>query len=289
MPTPAAAMAAYSTSSGGPTAYRVIAPGQDNPASASSSEAEKAAIVAHSHDRSRTATQPSRNSAITERRIATAPRARGWTRASGTAEKAKVSASRPKAASPPRPSASAVASAGLANEATSRLTPPRACAAWMSGSSTVCGTSPVQAGWKKASAVPNGTPDDNHVPYPHDADGDEHQRQRVRRQHDADVGGVAGQSGAVQRDGYDHQRVADHAADWLSQRRRKLRDRSAENTPETVSALSVGFPALAGPGWPDDVGNQGSGLARRRLPRQLHPPTAPPTRRVAVHHDAHDG
>src|SRR5664280_2670900 len=60
-------------------------------------------------------------------------------------------------------------------------------------------------------------------------------------------------------------------ADWLSQRRRKLRDRSAENTPETVSALSAGFPALAGsgwlgPGWLDGVGNQGNRLARSRLP-----------------------
>jgi hypothetical protein len=75
-------------------------------------------------------------------------------------------------------------------------------------------------------------------------------------------------------------------ADWLSQRRRKLRDRSAEkHTGDGKRAVS----RFSRSGWLDDVGNQGSGLARRRLPRQLHPPTAPPTRRVAVHHDAHDG
>src|SRR5664279_5638187 len=95
MPTPAAAMAAYSTASGGPTAYRVIAPGQDNPASI---PARTGRWGRHHEPTTAPAAVPTPQAALV----------------------------RPKAAAPPTPSTSAVASAGLANEATSRLTPPRA-------------------------------------------------------------------------------------------------------------------------------------------------------------------
>lgn len=60
-----------------------------------------------------------------------------------TAEIAKVTASRANAAAALTVRTRAVASAGLAKAASSRLTPPSAWAAWMSSSATVCGTSPV--------------------------------------------------------------------------------------------------------------------------------------------------
>ena len=55
----------------------------------------------------------------------------------------------------PTPSTSAVASAGPANSATVSSVPSAARALWISSSGTVCGTSPVSAGRKHASAVPN--------------------------------------------------------------------------------------------------------------------------------------
>ena len=51
-----------------------------------------------------------------------------------------------------------MASAGPTTSATCWLTPDSACADWMSSSGTVCGTRPVYAGRKKASAVPNSAP-----------------------------------------------------------------------------------------------------------------------------------
>ena len=48
-----------------------------------------------------------------------------------------------------------MASAGPANSATVSSAPVAAFASWMRSSGTVCGTSPVYAGRKNASAVPN--------------------------------------------------------------------------------------------------------------------------------------
>jgi hypothetical protein len=64
-------------------------------------------------------------------------------RESSRAETAKVAASAANAAAPPTPMTRAVASEGPTIAATSWLTPDSAWAAWMSDSSTVCGTSPV--------------------------------------------------------------------------------------------------------------------------------------------------
>jgi len=56
------------------------------------------------------------------------------------------------------PSTSAVASAGPANSATLPNIVVTALASWISSSGTVCGSRPVAAGRKNASAAPNRTP-----------------------------------------------------------------------------------------------------------------------------------
>ena len=122
------------------------------------SATEKARMVAHTQVRSRTACQPSASSRPTLARCAGPPRSRARTRHSSSAETTKVAASRAKAAAPPTPRTRAVASAGPTISATSRLTPVSACADWICSSSTVCGTSPVYAGRKNASAVPKSRP-----------------------------------------------------------------------------------------------------------------------------------
>ncbi len=76
-------------------------------------------------------------------------------RVRNAAETRKVSASSVNAQPAPRPSTSAVASAGPANSAMVSSVPVAARAGWISSSGTVCGTSPVSAGLKNASAVPN--------------------------------------------------------------------------------------------------------------------------------------
>ena len=100
-------------------------------------------MVAQSQERSATARAPSFRSVHIEARAAATPRSRACTRISRTAETTKVAASSAKATAPPTPRTRAVASAGLAKVAISRLTPPSAWADWISASGTVCGTSPV--------------------------------------------------------------------------------------------------------------------------------------------------
>ena len=111
-------------------------------------------IVAQTQGRSRTARQPSRSSVSTDPDTCSPPRSRVRTFDSSTAEIRNVNASSPNAAAPPTLKISAVAMAGLMKDASSRLTPPRACADWISCSGKVCGTRPVYAGWKNACAVP---------------------------------------------------------------------------------------------------------------------------------------
>ena len=103
----------------------------------------------------RTSSYPSRSSASRLRRSGISPRSRGRTRVRNAAETRNVSASSANAQPAPSPSTSTVASAGPANSATVSIVLPAAFASWISSSGTVCGTSPVYAGRKNASAVPN--------------------------------------------------------------------------------------------------------------------------------------
>ena len=82
------------------------------------------------------------------------PRSRGRSRIRNAADTRKVAASNANAQPAPTPSTSAVASAGPTNSATVSSVPSAARAGWISVSGTVCGTSPVSAGRKNASAVP---------------------------------------------------------------------------------------------------------------------------------------
>ena len=84
----------------------------------------------------------------------TSPRGRGRSRIRNRAEITNVAASNANAQPAPTPSTSAVASAGPANSATVVTSEVAALASCSSGSGTVCGTSPVYAGRKNASAAP---------------------------------------------------------------------------------------------------------------------------------------
>ncbi len=66
----------------------------------------------------------------------------------------KVTASIAKAAPAPTPTTSTAASAGPAKSAKLKNIEVTAFASWMSSSGTVCGSSPLAAGRKKASAKP---------------------------------------------------------------------------------------------------------------------------------------
>ena len=76
-------------------------------------------------------------------------------RASSSAETTNVSASNANAQPAPSPSTSAVAIAGPTSSLALPTTEIAALAGWTSSSGTVCGISPVAAGLKNASAVPN--------------------------------------------------------------------------------------------------------------------------------------
>ena len=123
--------------------------------SATSSATDVAAITTHAHWRERSSRQPARRSADIRCRGARSPRERGRSRASSSAETTNVSASAANAQPAPRPSTSAVAMAGPTSSAAFATMLLAALACWSSSSGTVCGTSPVIAGLKNASAVPN--------------------------------------------------------------------------------------------------------------------------------------
>ena len=123
-------------------------------ANESSTATEKHSRIDHSHARSRTARQPSRRSASTVWATGASPRSRGRTRSRNAIETRNVAASSANAQPAPSPSTSAVASAGPANSATVSIVLLAARAGWISSSGTVCGSSPVCAGLKNASAQP---------------------------------------------------------------------------------------------------------------------------------------
>ena len=185
------------------------------------------------------------SSARSRWRAARSPRERGRTRASSSAEITNVSASTANAQPAPRPSTSAVATAGPSSSLTFCTIDIAAFACCSSASGTVCGISPVAAGLKNASAVPNaasiatiaqiGTSPrkissrqqsvqhgadhvggDHHAVAlepvgPHAADQHEQdERDRVRRQHEPDVGRRA-DLGHVQRERDEDDRVAEAA------------------------------------------------------------------------------
>ena len=109
----------------------------------------------HTHARERNSVQPARSSTSIVSAGPVSPRGRGRIRMRNAADTTKVAASSANAQPAPTPSTSAVASAGPANSATVCTTDVAALASCSIGSGTVCGTRPVNAGRKNASAAPN--------------------------------------------------------------------------------------------------------------------------------------
>jgi hypothetical protein len=125
-----------------------------NGPSETSSATDVAAITTHAHWRERSSCQPARRSASIGWRGARSPRERGRSCDSSSAEITKVRASTANAQPAPTPSTSAVAIAGPTRSAALKTTLLAALACCTSPSGTVCGTNPVAAGLKNASAVP---------------------------------------------------------------------------------------------------------------------------------------
>ena len=111
-------------------------------------------MVTHTQGREATSFHPARRSPTTLEEAATCPRLRGLILSRKTALTTNVAASKANASPAPTPRTSAVARAGPASSAMFFIDSVSARASWIKGSGTVCGSSPVYAGWKKASAAP---------------------------------------------------------------------------------------------------------------------------------------
>jgi hypothetical protein len=100
-------------------------------------------IVAHTQGREATSPNPARSDCTIVSVFFSAPRARGWTRVSSTADTTKVAASSANAAPAPTVRNSAVPRAGptMIDRFTDRPVSAWASCTWSSG--TVCGISPV--------------------------------------------------------------------------------------------------------------------------------------------------
>ena len=113
------------------------------------------AIVTHTHAREATSRQPARNSCRIGAAGPCTPRERGRTLSNSSALITNVAASNTNASPAPTPSTSAVDSAGPIMIARFAADSVSAIASWIIDSGTVCGISPVYAGWKNARAAPN--------------------------------------------------------------------------------------------------------------------------------------